>query len=742
MWPVSNVEGVVSAVTTRLPGQPVQIRFERVVNKDADLSELQSLDEERKSKSFSSSLLNSYSKFAEKATSVDQSQELLSRCRGVLKRYISVYDSSSERSARVPALVADRVLESLADASASLDAKTLSLIMNAYITCNQPKDALKTFEAAVGLKADGSNESSDVVITGKSAKNKIVPSPSGLNLYTITDAIRAHSMLRDSFSARRLLAAVDGNSVSLNGSGEFTIGGEDVKADTKCYNTLLAALVNSEDIEAAEEMFNQLCDPDRFPSSSSKKNLATYNIMIGAYARLNKREDAFQIFKLMQRSGVKPDKITITSLIKAAVKDGDFEVARSLLSGMRKAGIEADVVAYNTVIRALCEKSSWFEAKELVADMESNGVNPDSKTYGLLMNGLLKLNKPGPCLTLFESACADQRTAGLMETVQLYTIAITAAASLGDSERAFELVSRMNFAGVKPNLKTTTALMGACISDGKHEVAIDVYNKMKMPDGYARTLAIRAYCASNEFETALSMIQDEDELTGKQIMLSYNYMLESALNKKHYRIAEDIMVSLDMTLPRVQVETHGVTHHFPFYLQENLLQRGFIPSKKTLQIICNSLELFPKKSLVRNTEDGTGGNEKMKFLLGMVDSFDKRKLQFSGQFYAGILSEGERMGGLEKRIASLLTQSKTDASHRSVNVDYSTTNSGQKPKQNVSWIQFLDEYSQWKDRMDEIVLPVVRVKITEREVRQVLFAERGVSYFKRRPKQTRPKIKQ
>jgi len=46
-----------------------------------------------------------------------------------------------------------------------------------------------------------------------------------------------------------------------------------------------------------------------------------------------------------------------------------------------------------------------------------------------------------------------------MENVKLYTTAITAAASLGDSDRAFELVSRMNFAGVKPNMKTLTALM-------------------------------------------------------------------------------------------------------------------------------------------------------------------------------------------------------------------------------------------------------------------------------------------
>ena len=547
MWPVSHVEGVVSAVTTRLPGQPVQVRFERVVEEGIDLSKIESLAGAKgkakvgaSGETLTKSLLGTYSKFSAK-TDVVQSKDLLSRCRSVLNRYISVYDPQSERSKGVPGLVADRVMESLAEASASLDAKTLSLVMNAYITCNQPKDALKAFEVAVGLKADGSSGTPDAKIQAKKAKNSVVTSLSGLHLYTATDVIRAHALLGDSFAARRVLAAIQGGIASFDGVPSFSWGGK-IRADTKCYNAVLTAVVNTNDIEAAEEMFNRMCDPDRFPTAQPKKNLATYNTMIGMYARCGRRQEAFEVFRSMKTTGTKPDKFTITALIKAVVADGDFETARNLLRDMKKAGIDADVVAYNTVIRELCQRSAWFEAKELVAEMESSGVNPDSKTYGLLMNGLLKLRKPGPCLTLFESACSDQRTAGLMENVKLYTTAITAAASMGDYERAFELVSRMNFAGVKPNMKTLTALMGACVSADKHEFALDVYKKMKSPDGYALTLALRAHSGLGDVDKALSMMQSSDILSGKQIMLSYNYMFGTALGKRDYESAQKIMV--------------------------------------------------------------------------------------------------------------------------------------------------------------------------------------------------------
>jgi pentatricopeptide repeat protein len=304
---------------------------------------------------------------------------------------------------------------------------------------------------------------------------------------------------------------------------------------------VLAAVVNANDIKVAEEVFDQMSPANRRTSDRPKKNSVSYNIMIGAYARSGRREDAFDLFKGMNAAGLKPDKVTITALIKAVIMDGDFDTARSLLGDMKRGGIVADVITYNTVIRALCERLRWFEAKELVAVMETNGVNPDGKTYGLLMNGLLKLNKPGPCLTLFESACADQRTAGLMENVKLYTTAITAAASIGDSDRAFELVSRMNFAGVKPNMKTLTALMGACISDNKHSNAVEIFKKMKVPDGYAKSLCIKAYCGLSDFETALNMIEDDD-LSGRETMTSYNYMMGCALNESDFKTALSTMV--------------------------------------------------------------------------------------------------------------------------------------------------------------------------------------------------------
>ena len=550
MWPVSNVEGVVSACTSRIPGQPVQLRFERVVD-EKDLSTVESIsriEDVPTNVAAVSSVSKLRPSLLGTTTQTDSDTGLLSRCRSVLKRYLSVYDPSSEKSAGVPALVADRVLEALADASVSLDASTLSLTMNAYIACNKPYDAIKTFEASVGFAGDGSLKEVDVTIGGKEEGSRIIADSKGLNKYTVTDLIRAHALIGNIKSVRRILAAVEGDDRAVFGIQAMDWHAS-VTPDTKLYNAVLSIATKSGSLaglEIATELFDEMCNPVLFKTARPKKNLISYNTMIAAYARAEMREKAFAMFREMEEEGVKPDKFTVTSLVKAVVNDGDFDTARNLLRDMKRAGIESDTVGYNYVIQGLCKRSLWFEAKELVADMESRGISPDSKTYGLLMSGLLKLNKPGPCLTLFESACADQRTAGLMEDVKLYTTAITAAASISDYERALELVSRMTLSGVKPNYKTLTALMGACISAGQLQYAFDVYEKIERPDGYAKMLLIRAYSDSGDYDGALNILDEqvtsEEKLSGKQIMSSYNYIIKSSLLNREYDLGRAAMV--------------------------------------------------------------------------------------------------------------------------------------------------------------------------------------------------------
>merc|ERR1712127_788003 len=132
-----------------------------------------------------------------------------------------------------------------------------------------------------------------------------------------TDLIRAHSKLGDFTSARNVLASLDEefNEITREKEGiDIMKWPGDVKIDTKCYNTVLAAAVNSKDlsgIDTARDLFNSMAEPMLFAAPRPKKNAVSYNTMIGAYARVGNRAEAFAVFNEMREAGVKPDKYTI-----------------------------------------------------------------------------------------------------------------------------------------------------------------------------------------------------------------------------------------------------------------------------------------------------------------------------------------------------------------------------------------------------------------------------------------------
>lgn len=583
MWPVSNVEGLVSACTTRLPGNPVKLLFDRVVNvgefnSDSSLLGTESensssglvgaVDGYRQLKDTADTATVSGAPVSIKSIGSNTHNLLLSRSRDLLRRYMNDQsDQSASKSAlsALPAVVADRVLEALADASAPLDSKTLNLIMSAYTSCRMPDKVIRAFEAATGVSADGSINRVERIIEGKKDGSILVADLNSLDLYTGTSLLRAHALKGDYEAAQRVLAAMEGRAGTLvNGVASISWPMQE-NTDIRCYNIALAAATKSGDkrgIDAAIEIFEGIENQSRISKpgksdDSITKNRVTYNTLIAAFAKSKRAQDALTIFYSMKQAGIKPDKYTYTSLLKALVADGDTEGGEELLQEMRSVGIEADVVTYNTMIKGYCDRLQWYRAKEYVTIMETNGISPNSLTYGLLMNGLIKANKPSTCLTLFEAACADVRTMSIMENVHLYTTAITAASRLSDYERAVELVARMKKVGVKPNLKTLTSLMSACMASNNIQQAIDVYcqalqiskgSHSFQADGTMLTLAIKAFSEKGEFMEASKILSEQKDgyhqMSGKDIMFSYNYLITAALKNKDFEVARSSMVSI------------------------------------------------------------------------------------------------------------------------------------------------------------------------------------------------------
>jgi len=495
-----------------------------------------------------------------------------------------------------------------------------------------------------------------------------------------------------------------------------------LRPDATCYNIALAAAVKrrtEEGMSAATEIFDSLPDPSPDgppPAAGARpaKDLVTYNTMIDGFARDGKYRTAYGVFQQLKAAGLRPDKVTYTTLIKASIRGGDLEQALDLLDDMKWIGIQPDILSYNNLIEALCNAHRLFEAKDLVNEMELTRVAPDSMTYGLLMTGLLRAHKPGPCLTLFESACADPRTTALTENVRLYTTAVAAAAALGDHERALDLVARMNRAGIRPNEKTLTALMGACLASKKYDAAIDIFAKIKRPDSYTISVGLRALCAGGQFDEALELVTEQRSgqaaLSGKQVMVGYNTLIKEALLAGEYNIAREALTGL--------------------------LGAGYIPSKLTFHAMTDGLSLPSDTSFnsaaMRKLASSTPSDEKFQFLLFVLDSLERRKLAVDPAFYSSILAVGAQGGGLQKRVASLFARSRNHGHGKGATTRSaadSTDDDTPPPHRIASWEDLFENYSAYKEEHGtNVVFPAVRVTTSKKNYGRVLAAEQAVAY--------------
>jgi pentatricopeptide repeat protein len=722
MWPVSTVEGVISACTSRLPGQQVTLRFERP-------EAVMALFEEEADAEATRTLMVSTTIEQEQVASTSndqQQQQLLKRCRDILRRYaLEEQDLANSKPLAagakfvgkygVPALVADRVMEALAKAAASLDSVTLSMTMDAYLSCGQADKAISAFEAAVGVSGDGSSNA-------PTSDTKIQANLAALNVYTISSLLKAHAMNRDLKSVRRVVAAMEGRggekisgleAASWPGAG----AGGTIKPDTQCYNIAISAASKAgaaEGLQLVMKLFDSLEEPSivfrrsaNTAGTKPEKNAVTYNAVIGALTMAGKYDDAFSIFFNMKRVGLKPDKFTYTSLLKACVYDGDLQ---ELLIDMQDQGVKRDVVMYNTMVQTLCDDGRLAEAKTLITQMEGKGVDPDSRTYGILMKGLLRANKPGACLALFEAACNNKQTSAITENVFLYTTAVTAASKLGDHDRALELVSRMTALGIKPNLKTLTALMGACMANDRPDLAAEIYKKIDAPDGYAMAQGLQAFCRSGDLKAAAQLLSTQKRgsrsLSGKELMTGYETIVITAVESGDYSTARRMFTEL--------------------------LEKSYIPSKAMLRNIIGAMGLLEQGKLV--LEYVERDPEHFQFLLFLIDAIERRNMAVDAFLYAATIACGNQIGGKQREVASLLIKSKSAfGAAIAVEVEENTLSEALA----VQWeeVALKDELLK-KLKTNSALLPRLEVSVGKRDTRAVFFAEKFMS----RPRPVQEKI--
>jgi pentatricopeptide repeat protein len=117
--------------------------------------------------------------------------------------------------------------------------------------------------------------------------------------------------------------------------------------------------------------------------SMPKKNLVTWNSIIGGYARHGFATRALETFDRMTKCGVRPDEVTFTNVLSACGHGGMVEEGRTLFNSMKaKFGIEPQVEHYACMVDLYGKAGELEEAEKLIQGMP---FQPDVVVWGALL---------------------------------------------------------------------------------------------------------------------------------------------------------------------------------------------------------------------------------------------------------------------------------------------------------------------------------------------------------------------
>ncbi|KAJ8510968.1 hypothetical protein OPV22_001402 [Ensete ventricosum] len=177
--------------------------------------------------------------------------------------------------------------------------------------------------------------------------------------------------------------------------------------------------------------FGLLPDAHALVFSSHSLEVLHWNLLISAYMKDDRPSDALLAYRQLIQRGIRPDRFTYPSVLKACgdVRDLEFgkEVHRSindscmewnifvqnaLIAMYVKCGVlgsarklfdempERDVVSWNTMVSGYASRGMWEKAFQLFGQMRAEGSEVNSVTWNTIVGGHLQRGNPREALRL------------------------------------------------------------------------------------------------------------------------------------------------------------------------------------------------------------------------------------------------------------------------------------------------------------------------------------------------------
>lgn len=330
-----------------------------------------------------------------------------------------------------------------------------------------------------------------------------------------------------------------------------------IDSNPSVSTAFITVYARTNDMESARQLFDQM----------PKKTSASWNTMISGYTQNGLTNEAILLFRQMQMSDVKPNSVTVTSILSACAQLGALSLGRWVHELIIEERIESNVYVCTALIDMHAKCGNIGEARAIFDSMlEKNVVSWNAMISGYGLHG-----QGEEALKLF----ADMLNAGIIPTSVTFLSVLYACSHAGLVEKGCEIYQSMTCDhGIEPGPEHYACMVDLLGRAGKLDRAMGFIKKMPVEPGPGVWGALLGACMIHKNTSLASMASEklfelEPENVGYHVLLSniysadHNYLAAAVVRQmsRRRKLAKTPACSLLEVGERLHVFTSGDRSH-------------------------------------------------------------------------------------------------------------------------------------------------------------------------------------
>ncbi|KAK7271080.1 hypothetical protein RJT34_26691 [Clitoria ternatea] len=261
-------------------------------------------------------------------------------------------------------------------------------------------------------------------------------------------------------------------------------------SETYVCNALVTLYSRLGNFISAEKIFNAM----------SQRDEVSYNSLISGLAQQGYSDRALELFKKMHLDCLKPDCVTLASLLSACSSNGALLVGKQFHSYAIKAGMSSDIILEGSLLDLYVKCSDIITAHEFFLSTETENVvlwNVMLVAYGLLDN----LNESFKIFT-------QMQIEGIVPNQFTYPSILRTCSSLGVLDLGEQIHTQVLKTGFQFNVYVSSVLIDMYAKHGKLDTALKILRRVKEKDVVSWTAMIAGYAQHEMFAEALDLFKE------------------------------------------------------------------------------------------------------------------------------------------------------------------------------------------------------------------------------------------